>query len=860
MSSTRERLGPYEILRPLGAGGMGEVYVARDPVLARKVAIKVLPVRLSDDRDTLTRFTHEARSASSLNHPNIVTIHDIDTESGRPYIVMEYIDGRDLRSYIREGPLTTRKMLDVAAQIAEGLAAAHEVGIVHRDLKPENIMVTKDGFVKILDFGLAKMTRPAEDDDVTARLSLPGTTPGTILGTVGYMSPEQATGKPLDSRSDQFALGAILYELATGKPAFDAPNAIDTLSAILHDEPPSIRKINPKVPEQFCWIVERLLAKSPADRYETTRDAARELRAMSTAAALDDSADSIWSIRIPPAKARAMRARKRMTMAVASAIALVVLGTLGYTLWRFARPSAEKRYVALMRFRDLSGDPNGQFVVDGLAETLASRLAHFSTVQVMRPSATDSQAATDVKKAARDLGANLALIGSMQRAGNQVRIAYRVLDVARGVETGDVVDGPAEDLFAIEDRLAISVATTLHLGPATFHVAPGDATVSRARFLEALGRLRRYDSEPSVDSGIQNLEELGAKSNSASVQAALGRAYLYKFQLTHDPKWAVPASQACQRAVDADPQNTDVHVTLGDLSRQTGKLDAAAAAYKAALAQEPNNAEAILGLAETYKAAGKVKEAEAAYQKAIALQPNYWGGYSKLGVFYFTHGRPQDAANMFETVIRLVPDNLRGLNNLGAAYEQMGRFDDAVRIFQRSIAVHPTDQAYSNLGTCQYFLGHYSDAAAAFEKATALTPKQYFYWANLGDAYRWVAGNDQRAAGAYDEAIRLARDELHLNPTDAGVRARLAECLAKRGQVPEAREQIAKALTADRANVGIMYRAAVVENACGDTPKAVEWLKKAISAGYDRTEMQRDPEFALLRESDAYKRAFARVQ
>src|ERR1051326_5256424 len=177
MISARDSLGQYEILGPLGAGGMGGVSVPHDPVLGRKVAIKVLPVRLTGDAETLARFTHEARSASSLNHPNIVTIHDIDTERGRPYIVMEYIDGRDLRSYVSEGPLTARKTLDIAAQIAEGLAAAHEHGIVHRDLKPENVMVTKDGFVKILDFGLAKMTRPAEETDVTAELNLPGTTP-----------------------------------------------------------------------------------------------------------------------------------------------------------------------------------------------------------------------------------------------------------------------------------------------------------------------------------------------------------------------------------------------------------------------------------------------------------------------------------------------------------------------------------------------------------------------------------------------------------------------------------------------------------------------------------------------------------
>ena len=608
MSSVRERLGQYEILGALGAGGMGEVYSARDPVLGRKVAIKVLPVRLSEDVETLARFTHEARSASSLNHPNIVTIHDIDTEHGRPYIVMEYIDGRDLRSYVTDESLNARKTLDIAAQIAEGLAAAHEHGIVHRDLKPENVMVTKDGFVKILDFGLAKMTRPAEHDDVTAELNLPGTTPGTILGTVGYMSPEQATGKPLDPRSDQFALGAILYELATGKAAFDAPNAIDTLSAILHEDPPPIQGINPKAPEHFCWIVERLLSKDPNERYASTRDVAHELRALSTQIAANTSADSLWSIRhLPPAR----RTRRRKTIAVASAIALVVLATLGYTMWRFIpRANAQdKKYVAVMRFKDLSGDPNGQFVVDGLAETLASRLAHFPSVQVMRPS-TELLASTDFAKVARDLGANVALTGSMQRDRDQFRVNFRVLDVAHGTEKGDVIDGPIADLFSIEDRLAASVASTLQLGPAAFHATPADNTISHRRFLEALGHLRRYDSEPEVDAGIHILEELETKSTSASVQAALGRAYLYKFELTHDPKWAVPATAACERAVAADPQNPDVHMTLGDLRWRTGKYDDAVAEYKTTLAQEPNNAEAILGLAETYKAAGKTKEAE----------------------------------------------------------------------------------------------------------------------------------------------------------------------------------------------------------------------------------------------------------
>jgi serine/threonine-protein kinase len=260
-------------------------------------------------------------------------------------------------------------------------------------------------------------------------------------------------------------------------------------------------------------------------------------------------------------------------------------------------------------------------------------------------------------------------------------------------------------------------------------------------------------------------------------------------------------------------------------------------------------------LAETYKAAGKVNEAEAAYRKSISLRPNYWGGYNMLGTFYYKRARYSDAAQMFEKVVHLVPDNEQGYNNLGAMYEQMGRYEDAVQTFTQSIRRKPTGQGYSNLGTCYYFLGRYSDAAAAFEQAVTLRPRKYIYWANLGDSYRWVPDDDEKAARAYDEAITLARAELQVNPNDAGTRARLAECLAKRGQSAIAKSELARALSLDPTNVNIKYRAAVIANATGDPTAAISWIQKAISSGYQRAEIDRDPEFALLRSSDAYKKA-----
>src|SRR5262245_30584409 len=269
------RLGPYEILSPLGAGGMGEVYRARDPKLAREVAIKVLPADLAADAERLTRFEREARTASGLNHPNIVTIYEVGAYNGTSFIAMELVEGKTLRELLVQGPLTLKRQLPLAAQAASGLAKAHAAGIVHRDLKPENLMVTREGLVKILDFGLAKLVPSGPESDAT---NLPtvtkGTEAGAILGTVAYMSPEQASAEAVDFRSDQFAFGSVLYEMASGKRAFQRPTAAQTLSAIIESEPESLTQVAPSTPTSVVRIVERCLSKDPEERYGSTKDLA----------------------------------------------------------------------------------------------------------------------------------------------------------------------------------------------------------------------------------------------------------------------------------------------------------------------------------------------------------------------------------------------------------------------------------------------------------------------------------------------------------------------------------------------------------------------------------------------------------
>jgi serine/threonine protein kinase/tetratricopeptide (TPR) repeat protein len=854
METLPQRLGHYDILRPLGSGGMGEVYVAHDPILGRKVAIKILPQRLATDTDALARFTQEAKSASALSHPNIVTIYEIGTDHGTPYIVMEYIDGRDVRSVITEGPQSNRVTIDLAAQIADGLAAAHEHSIIHRDLKPENVMITKDGFVKILDFGLAKLISGEDELANTLQYNVPATTPGTILGTIGYMSPEQATGRKLDFRSDQFALGSILYELATGRPAFERDNAIDVMSAILHDDPPPIRDFNARVPAPLTWVITRLLQKEPAGRYASTRDAAQELKALRDRVNAEGSA-----LDLPKPPALTSRQRRNVGIATAAGIAIalftgaIVMTRTHATQFTAARAAEQpKKYVAVLPFRDLSGDANGQLVGDGFAETVSTRLASLPSVQLIRPKPQDLGVTDDVQKVGRDLGVTTIVRGSMQRAGDRVRISYAIVDAqSRAQLAADTVDGAANDLFDVQDKLVTRIASFLDPKAAPQRFATLDANISQQRYLEALGHLRRYDNEESLNAAISTLESLG--TSSATVQAALGRAYLAKFIIRRDPQLITKASEFTDRAAAADPLNPDVHVTLGQVALQTGHPEKAVVEFNRALEQQPSNIDAVLGLARASDAQKQDAKAELAYKKAIDLQPKYWSPYNALGIFYLKHNNVAASVALFQRVVQLSPDNLRGYNNLGAAYQILGRYDDAIGMFSRTIDAKPTAQAYSNLGTCYYFLGRYKDAALMFEKAVELAPAHYLYWANLGDAYRWTVAEKDRAQVAYAKAIELGRAELVRDPADGAIRARVAECLAKRGDLKSAGREISEAFVRDGNNEIVLYHAAMIAAIGGENERAGALLTQSIQKGHSRTEIELEPEFAAARKSASFQ-------
>ncbi len=354
------KLGPYQILSSIGAGGMGEVYRARDSRLGRDVAIKVLPASFSADPDRLQRFAQECRATAALNHPNILSIFDIGEDRAAPYVVSELLEGETVRDRLRNGPIASRKAIDYARQIASGLAAAHEKGITHRDLKPENLFITTDGRVKILDFGLAKLTRPEADDSGDAPTMQIATDAGTVMGTVGYMAPEQVRGKAADSRSDIFAFGAILYEMLSGKRAFHGESPVETMSAILKEEPPDLTETNRNVPSALERIVRHCLEKNPAERFQSARDLAFNLDALSEISTSRSGAQAL-----PVEKERATRRWLR----VGAVVALLVASWVG--IYVFAhRGAVSNPTFHEITFRngtiwDARFAPDGQTIVYG---------------------------------------------------------------------------------------------------------------------------------------------------------------------------------------------------------------------------------------------------------------------------------------------------------------------------------------------------------------------------------------------------------------------------------------------------------------------------------------------------------------
>jgi serine/threonine-protein kinase len=685
------------------------------------------------------------------------------------------------------------------------------------------------------------------------------------MGTVAYMSPEQARGETVDARTDLWALGVVLYEMLAGERPFTGRNEHAVLQAIQHDAPPPLTNVRDDVPLALQEVVMCCLEKDPDARppqADTLRVKLSRVR----------RAESEKPVR--PGRARrntaplSVRARR---WTVGALIALL----LGLSAWWFAASQSATRsgneaipaekHLVVLPFTNVGGDAANQAFSDGLMETLTNKLTQLERLQgalfVVPATEIRADGIASARAARETYGVNLAVTGSVQRTGDSVHVTLNLVDTRTLLQLrSDEVTEPTSDMAMLQYS-AVSKLTQMldvELQPeARELLAEGETTMPDAYdfYLQGRGYLQRYENPENIDTAIGMFERaLAEDSLYALAFAGLGEAYWHKYKTTSDTQWVARAVEYCQRAVTINDQLAPVHVTLGIIHRGTGEYEQAVEKLRQAVAIDARNDNAYRELGYAYEMLGLVDEAESAYQRAIQLRPSYWGGYNYLGVFYFNQGRYEEAAAQFRQVVELTPDNVRGYNNLGALYFLLQRWTDAREAYERSLEIEPNFDAYSNLGTLYYFYeADFTDAAQMYEKALALDDHDYQIWGNLASARYW-AGEHKKAQDTYRRAIQMAQAKRDVNPRDSEVLCDLATYHAMLGEQTRARALLerVKALATDK--VDVMFSAGIVYEQLGEREQALEWIGKALENGYSPGLAHRSPTLQELRKDVRFER------
>jgi serine/threonine-protein kinase len=682
------RLGRYEILEPLGAGGMGEVYRARDSELERDVAIKVLPDDVARDSSRLERFKREARAVAKLAHPNILEIWDFGREGDVIYSVTELLDGETLRARAIGVALGWRRAAGIGAGIADGLAAAHEAGIVHRDLKPTNVFITSDGRVKILDFGLAATIDPPEAEDTDSPTASRVTDPGTVLGTVGYMSPEQVRGRPVDHRTDIFALGCILYEIVSGRRAFAGDTSADTMAAILTEDPAELSSADAVLPAELERTIERCLEKRPQGRFQSASDLAFALRSLMSTAERT------------PSDRRGARARAEDTT-----------------------PS-----IAVLPFSDMSPDRDQDYFCEGLAEEIINGLAQVDDLRVV--ARTSAFAFKDRREDIREIGSALdvgtVLEGSIRKAGSRLRITVQLIDAADGYHLwSQRFDREMDDVFEIQDEISLAVVDSLEVklfAPERArlvkrHTESPDAlnfylqgrhfwnrrdNVGYETALDYFERAIKTDltyalphvgiADTFVQLGFYGFTPPGeaferaraAARTALEIDDTIGEAHvsLAAVHLYFDWDWAA-AEAEFRRAIVLSPSYALAHHWYGALLGVIGRMDEAIERIKHAEQLDPVSP-AISGHAGLVLwGAQRNDEAIEHLRRAIELDPSFVLAHTSLAFVHQAKGLEEEALESARTAESLAGDTPHTLGDVGWVYGVTGRTDDALRILER---------------------------------------------------------------------------------------------------------------------------------------------------------------------------------
>ncbi len=785
-------LGPYEVIAPVGLGGMGEVYRARDTRLGRTVAVKVVKGGSAVSDDLRQRFEREARVVSQLTHPHICALYDVGHHDGFDFFVMEYVDGETLTARLARGSLPLKEGLDAMAEIADAIACAHRQGIVHRDLTPSNIMLTRLG-AKLLDFGLATLgtsLRPvAADGDAplpTTRIDLTGE--GSAPGTLPYMAPEQLEGREADPRSDIFAFGAVLYEVVTRRRAFAGTSQARIIAQILGEDPPPMTLPAGAAPPAVERIVRTCLAKDPDERWQDASDLVRELRW-----AVDDERQQapVQLLKLPAAL---WRPRRRALIGTV----LVVLALLasGVAVWQRAPVAATSRVVVVLPCQAIGDTDLEQRYCDGLAATLTAKLVRLTAshqVLVVPASEIRTRRLESPEAARREVGATLAFEGSFLREGQSLRVNYALVDtVTRSQLDAFSFTAAGNDPFAIQDRVVEWALTALELklsDPERRALTERDTQVAGVYeyYLQGRGYLVDYHRPGSIDSAMTLFQRaLALDARHALSHAGLGEAYWLKYEATREPGWVDQARGACRTAVALDANIAAPYICLGTVDLGTGEYEKAVADFEHALRTEPTSDEAYLGLARAQDRLGLSEAAEQTYRQAVDLRPTYWSSRNWLAGFYRGHARYDAAIQQYEQAVQLTPDNALAHAYLSGMYTLVGRYDEALEASEQSVAIVPTTVGYVSWGMTLYRLRRFDEAVAALEKAKDLRT-DFRSVGNLARACYWQ-GNRDRARALYTQAVALTRQELAVNPRNADQILLLAEAHAKLGERARALE------------------------------------------------------------------------